>query len=148
MREGASGIYASVGGAMGFRIRMLNKTQMNGKYRDPYLTAVIREADAGGAVEDGRSGPFFIGGYVTDDQWMRLRRSGTAIRCAADGFVLKPPAQDEFLQRFEEVCADFHLGEQLNLTIRQELEGNRLVDKEDRIQAGGRLLDALVSAGL
>ena len=48
MREGASGIYASVGGNMGYLVCMLDKTQMNGRYRDPYLAARARLA--GGAA--------------------------------------------------------------------------------------------------
>ena len=101
MREGPSGIYASVGGAMGYRVCMLNKTQMNGNYRDPYLTALVREADATEAVDDGDRGPFFIGGYVEDERWMYLRKSRTALRNAADGFILKPPLSEEFLEPFD-----------------------------------------------
>lgn len=148
MREGASGIYASVGGAMGYRICMLNKTQMNGNYRDPYLTALVREAGAGGNTVHGESGPYFIGGYVEDDRWMSLRKSGTSVHCAADGFVLEPPSREEFREAFDRVCADFNLGARLKLAIPQQLRGNRHVDKEDRVQAGARLLRALVSAGL
>lgn len=148
MREGASGIYASVGAAMGYRICMLNKTQMNGNYRDPYLTALVREAGVSGAVVDGESGPFFIGGYVEDDRWMFLRKSGTGLHCAADGFVLKPPPREEFLESFQAVCDDFDLGERLQLTAPQQLRGNRRIDSEDRIQVGARLLRVLVSAGL
>lgn len=147
MREGASGIYASVGGAMGYGICMLNKTQMNGTYRDPYLTALVREAGAGGNVDDGARGPFFIGGYVEEQRWMFLRKSGTGLHCAADGFVLKPP-RDEFLERFHEVCANFDLDERLKLAIPQHWRGNRHVDTEDRIQAAASLLRSLVSAGL
>lgn len=148
MREGPSGIYASVGGAMGYRVCMLNKTQMNGNYRDPYLTALVREADATGAVEDGERGPFFIGGYVEDERWMYLRRSRTALHNAGDGFELNPPPAQEFHEAFRRVCVDFDLDERLKLPITQQLRDNRWVDTEDRIQAGARLLRALVSAGL
>jgi len=148
MREGPSGIYASVGGAMGYRVCMLNKTQMNGNYRDPYLTALVREAAATGAVDDGERGPFFIGGYVEDERWMYLRKSRSALHNAADGFVLKPPPAQEFLEAFQRVCADFDLDQQLKLVIPQELRENGRIDTEDRIQAGAHLLRSLVSAGL
>jgi hypothetical protein len=148
MREGTSGIYASVGGAMGYRVCMLNKTQMNGKYRDPYLTALVREAGASGDVIDGEEGPFFIGGYVEETRSMFLRKSGTGLRCAVDGFVLKPPSHSEFLERFHEIRANSGLDEQLKLVILQEWRDNRHVDTEDRIQAGARLLLDLVAAGL
>src|SRR5204863_4593104 len=133
MREGPSGIYASVGGAMGYRVCMLNKTQMNGNYRDPYLTALVREAGATGAVDDGEKGPFFIGGYVEDERWMYLRKSRTALHNAADGFVLKPPPAQEFLEAFRRVCADFDLDQRLKLPIPQQLRENHWVDTEDRI---------------
>jgi hypothetical protein len=147
MREGASGIYASIGGAMGYRICMLNKTQMNGNYRDPYLTALIREAGVGGDVIDGERGPFFIGGYVEQERWMWLRASGMGLHCSADGFRLKPP-RDKFLERFHEVCANFGIDEQLKLVISQQWRDNRHVDTEDRIQVGASLLRGLIGAGL
>jgi hypothetical protein len=101
MREGPSGIYASVGGAMGYEICMLNKTQMNGRHRDPYLSALVRESQAFGGWE-----PVFIGGYPGDPRSMALPRSGTALRNAQDGFILRPPPQEEFLDTFRRFCAD------------------------------------------
>jgi hypothetical protein len=148
MREGASGIYASVGGAMGYRVCMLNKTQMNGNYRDPYLTALVREAGATGAIVDGERGPFFIGGYVEDEPRMYLRKSRTGVHNAAEGFVLTPPPLQDFLEAFRQVCTDFELDRGLKLAIPQQLRDNRQVDAEDRIQAGAHLLRALVAAGL
>ena len=79
---------------------------------------------------------------------MYLRKSRTALHNAADGFVLKPPPAQEFLEAFRRVCADFDLDQQLKLPIPQQLRENRWVDTEDRIQAGARLLRSLVSAGL
>lgn len=148
MREGASGIYASVGGKMGYRVCMLNKTQMNGRFRDPYLTALVREANVEQAVIDGTSGPFFIGGYIDDNHWMELSKSRTALRCADDGFVLRAPLQVEYIETFQEVCAEFELGERVTLAIPQALRGSSRVDTHDRVQAGARLLRSLVAAGL
>ena len=56
MREGASGIYASVGGNMGYLVCMLDKTQMNGRYRDPYLAALAQQAGADTGFPRARSG--------------------------------------------------------------------------------------------
>ena len=65
MREGDSGIYASPSGRMEYSICMLNKTQMNGLYRDPYLLAVVGEAHAQASVDGGTNGgPWFRGGYA------------------------------------------------------------------------------------
>lgn len=148
MRDGESGIYASVGGEMGYGLCMLEKTQMNGYYRDPYLNALIGEADAAEAVDDGELGPFFIGGYVEQDRWMKLDTSGTALRCAEDGFVLQSPVHDEFLESFRQVCADFGIDEHLKLVVPQQLRGSQRIDTDDRVQAGAHLLRALVAAGL
>lgn len=71
---------------MGYRVCMLNKTQRNGNYRDPYLTALVREASAGRSVVDGYRGPFFLGGYVEDARWMHLLRSGTGSALCAGWF--------------------------------------------------------------
>ncbi|MFY1614709.1 DUF262 domain-containing protein [Micromonospora sp. WMMD736] len=143
MREGPSGIYASVGGAMGYQICMLNKTQMNGRHRDPYLTALVREAQAFGVSE-----PVFIGGYPESYRWLTLPKSGTALRNAPHGFILRPPPQEEFLDAFRRFCTDFGVDERLNLAIPQRLRGGRKVDTEDRVRAGARLLRSLLAAGL
>lgn len=148
MREGASGIYASVGGNMGYFVCMLNKTQMNGRYQDPYLTALVREAAVGDALLSGATGPVFMGGYVEHHRWMELSRSRAALRCAEDGWALRAPAQEEFRDPFRRVCADFDVNEQLKLVVPQRLRDGRRVDTDDRVQAGVRLLKALVAAGL
>lgn len=144
MREGPSGIYASVNGAMGYRIRMLNKTRMNGNYRDPYLTAVIHVADAVASIET----EFFIGGYVEDPRWVHLRRSRTALRTTVTGFELAPPAGEEFREAFHRVCTQFGLPADLTLSIPQEPHDDGTVDTQDRVKAGAALLRALCAAGL
>jgi hypothetical protein len=140
MREGASGIYASVGGNMGYLVCMLDKTQMNGRYRDPYLAALAQLA--------GAAGPVFAGGHVDHERWMELPRSGAAVRCTLDGWVLRRPDRAEFLERFDNVCAEFGVNEQLKLAVPQQPRKGGRVDARDRIQAGARLLKALAAAGL
>ncbi|MFF0376128.1 hypothetical protein [Actinoplanes missouriensis] len=141
MREGPSGIYASVGGAMGYQICMLNKTQMNGRYRDPYLSALVREVGAFGE-------PVFIGGYPEYSRWMALPKSGTGLCNAPNGFILRPPPKEEFLDAFRRFCMDFGVDERLTLAIPQRLRSGRQVDTEDRVQAGAQLLRDLLAAGL
>lgn len=149
MREGASGIYASVGGNMGYLVCMLEKTQMNGRYRDPYLAALAREADVGAGLLEGAVGPlFFTGGHVDSRRWLDLARSGAAVRCAPDGWVLRRPEREEFHERFDDVCAEFGIDAQLKLAVPQELRPGGRVDASDRVQAGARLLRALTAAGL
>jgi hypothetical protein len=148
MRQGASGIYASVGGNMGYLVCMLDKTQMNGRYRDPYLTALAQLARANGGLPQGAAGPVFTGGHVDYIRWMELPRSGAAVRCASDGWVLRRPEREEFRERFDNVCAEFGVDEQLKLAVQQHVRDGGRVDASDRIQAGARLLKALAAAGL
>lgn len=46
MREGRSGIYVGANGALGYLVCMLDRSQMNSWYRDPYLSAIQRETCA------------------------------------------------------------------------------------------------------
>ncbi len=146
MREGASGIYASVDGNMGYLVCMLDKTQMNGRYRDPYLAALARQAGADAGLPG--DAPVFAGGHVDYYRWMELPRSGAAVRCTLDGWVLQRPEREEFIERFDNVCAEFGVDEQLKLAVPQQVRDGRYVDASDRVQAGARLLRALAAAGL
>jgi hypothetical protein len=148
MRQGASGIYASVGGNMGYLVCMLDKTQMNGRYRDPYLAALARQAGADAGLPEVAVAPVFTGGHVEYHRWMELPRSGAAVRCAPDGWVLRRPEREEFLERFDNVCAEFGVDEQLKLAVPQQVRDGGYVDASDRVQAGARLLRALAAAGL
>lgn len=149
MRDGQSGIYASPGRLMGYSLCMLNKTQMNGLYRDPYLLAVISEAQAEASVDEGTTGgPWFRGGYVTDERWMFLSGSGTGLRCAPAGFALRPPSDDENLEAFMQVCDEHRVDSGHRLLVPQTSRDSALVDRVDRVQAGAALLQDLVSAGL
>jgi hypothetical protein len=148
MRQGASGIYASVSGNMGYLICMLDKTQMNGRYRDPYLAALAQLAGADAGFLEDAAGPVFAGGHVDYIRWMEFPRSGAAVRCTRDGWVLRRPEREEFLERFDNVCAEFDVDEQLKLTVPQQVRDGGYVDASDRVQAGARLLRALAAAGL
>lgn len=147
MRQGPSGIYASVGGDMGYLVCMLDKTQMNGRYRDPYLAALAQQAGGAGLLM-GATGPVFTGGHVEYIRWMELARSGAAVRCARDGWVLRRPVREEFVERFDEVCAHLGVGDRLRLVVPQQARSGDHVDTADRIQAGALLLKALAEAGL
>jgi hypothetical protein len=148
MRQGASGIYASVGGNVGYLVCMLDKTQMNGRYRDPYLAALAQLAGADAGLPEDAVEPVFTGGRVEYHRWMEFPRSGAAVRCASDGWVLRRPEREEFLERFGDFCAGFGLDKQLKLAVPQHMRDGELVDASDRIQAGARLLRALAAASL
>jgi hypothetical protein len=133
---------------MGYLVCMLDKTQMNGRYRDPYLAALAQQAGARSGLLHGEAGPVFTGGHVEYHRWMELARSGAAVRCAPDGWVLRRPGREEFRERFDDVCAEFGIDAQLKLAVPQEVRAGGRVDASDRVQAGARLIGALAAAGL
>lgn len=143
MREGKSGIYFAEGGIMGFRLCMLDKTQLNSWYRDPYLLAVWRVSGLKDAVRD----PWFMG-YETGTRWMTLRKSETRICSVDTGFRLQPPPDANHLEAFEAVREALSIGEDYVLTVTQIATDGRTLDAEDRIQLGAKLLTELVAAGL
>jgi energy-coupling factor transporter ATP-binding protein EcfA2 len=143
MREGKSGIYFAEGGSMGFRLCMLDKTQMNSWYRDPFLLAVWRATE----VRDAVRYPVFMG-YETDPRWMTLHASGARIRCITEGFLLMPPPDEAYQVAFATVCEAAGIGEDNLLRIPQEDRDGRPFDTLDRVELGAKLLTDLVSAGL
>ena len=66
--------------------------KMNGRYRDRYLAAVAWEAGAG--LLEFAVSPVFTGGHVEGFRWLDLARSGAALRCAPDEWVLHRTAEN------------------------------------------------------
>ena len=142
MREGKSGIYYGEDGQMGYSLCMLDRTQLNSWYRDPFLLAIWQESGVRAAVKD----PWFMG-YETSARWMELTASGTKKRCVKDGIALLPPTDDDLSASFTEVCerhsADLHV-----LKVLRVMQSGRSYDQHDRIQVGAALLRDLVAEGL
>lgn len=143
MRRGKSGIYVAEGGRMGFGLCMLDKTQLNSWYHDPYLDAVQRTADVGSALEG-----YFHTGYETNPRWMRLRNSGIKMRCVRNGFILEPPADPTHRELYLATCKDFDIDQSNWLVIPQIARDGVRVDIEDRVERCAQLVRALVAAGL
>lgn len=148
MREGKSGIYFGTDGRLGYAVCMLDRTQLNSVYRDPYLLALWRESGAGDRAKD----PWFTG-YETTPRWLRLTQSDVGIRSVDRGWALQSPASDDLVQltAFEAVVARHHLAKEDDewlLVVSQELSAGQAVDTVDRIQVGADLLKDLVEAGL
>jgi hypothetical protein len=141
MREGRSGIY--VGSNDTYNVCMLDKTQMNSWYRDPYLLAIHRESGVGDDVDD----PWFTG-YETEPRWMRLKKSGTGLQCVEEGFRLRPPPASTYAEIFAQVCAGHEVGGSHVLLVPQVERDGRKLDTCDRVQLGAALLRGLVKAGL
>jgi hypothetical protein len=143
MRSGLSGIYVGANGSLGYRVCMLDKSQMNSWYRDAYLSAIYRESDVQHAVDE----PWFTG-YETEPRWMLLKASGTGIQCVPDGFLLRVPATPAYVEVFTNFCMAHAIGSDLLLTVPQIMTVGRLLDTQDRVQIGSTLLRGLVEAGL
>jgi hypothetical protein len=151
MREGKSGIYRSADGTMGYSLCMLEGEYLNGYYRDPYLHALIAEADVGPSVVGvDKDGPWFVG-PAANERWMELSNSALRLRCVDSGFEIKPPPMEEHQAAFEalvvarddvESAADRQL-----LMIPQVDRDDDRVDTVDRIQVAAELVKALVDAG-
>jgi hypothetical protein len=143
MREGRSGIYVGSNGTLGYSVCMLDKTQMNSWYRDPYLFAIHRESNVRDAVED----PWFTG-YETEPRWMRMKKSGTELQCVTEGLALRPPPASAHAEALSQICADHGIGADHMLLVPQVERDGRKLDTRDRVQLGAALLRDLVKAGL
>lgn len=148
MREGATGIYYGIDGALGYSLCMLRRTQLNSLYRDPFLLAVLRESGVGESVKD----PWFTGSPTTP-RWMELRRSGTGLRSVEAGITLNPPSLEEHQTVLNEMCVqlddivDDENGFRISVA-QLELAVGTMIDIEDRIMKSAVVLKALVEAGL
>lgn len=148
MRSGESGIYASSTEKMGFDLCMLNMSQLNSYYRDPYLQAVIEESGVreGRDIADSR----FYGWehYRAKDRWIKLHDSeAPLLSCRRDGFQLCAPKDPAAQAVFDEVCRKHEVSADLMLKVPQSGDGEQVYDHEDRVRKCARLLKDLV-AGL
>ena len=148
MREGGSGIYVGSGGALGYSVCMLDRTQMNSWYRDPYLSAIQRESGVVDAIEQRwPNGPWFTG-YETEPRWMRLKASGTEIRCVKEGLVLRAPSAPTQAKAFSRVCERHGVGADHVLRVPQVARNGCELDTRDRVLLGAALVRDFVKAGL
>jgi hypothetical protein len=155
MRDGPSGIYAYTGGVPAFDLCMLDKTVMRSHYRDPFLSAICSEAKVsmwevnGNVLSKGQNGPWFTG-YETDPRRMRLVKSGIEVQCVQVGFALFVPENLPLAQKqaFSRICEAFAISEDRILHVPQTAVEDTLLDTEDRVALGAKLLAQLVEAEL
>ncbi|TAL98649.1 MAG: DUF262 domain-containing protein [Paraburkholderia sp.] len=144
MRSGNSGIYVGSNGVLGYSVCMLDKSQMNSWYRDPYLSAIQRESGTPSAVED----PWFTG-YETEPRRMRLKASGIEIQCVPEGLQLHAPADRSHAEAFSRVCTAREIGPDLLLKVPKVVAADGYQrDTQDRVRLGAELMRALVDNGL
>lgn len=151
MRSGATGIYRADDDQMGYSICMLEKTQLNSYYRDPFLVAVVRRGQLQEVVAAGEQGPYFYG-RADNPRWLRLSASGLGLRCVTNGFAMQPPDDAASLQLFHEFIDgrdDVSLTDQRHQLIapQVDVEGVR-IDTANRVDIGVEFLTACVQSGL
>ena len=149
-REGRTGIYLGVGGALGYSLCMLRTYYLNGYYRDPILLQLWLSSD----VKDAARDPWFSG-PETAPRWLQLERSGVGLRSVAEGYEIRDlrGSEDEVLhQRFLDVCSQREgvtMDEgRIVLRIPQEEWAGDLIDSVDRVVVGAGFVRELVDAGL
>lgn len=148
MREGSTGIYYGDRGDLGYSLCMLRTVQLNGYYRDPFLWAVVTDSGLDDAVKD----PWFTG-YPTAERWLELLRSGSAMRSARRGFLLRPPELEAHRALFDQIVTTLEGVPEEDETVllaipQRELPDGSLVDTRDRVQLGADILRTLVAVGL
>lgn len=84
MREGESGLFVTENGSLGFEMCALRKTQLNSRYRDPYLQAIYERC----GVKESLVPPVFSG-YQYHPRWLRIRGAEVAVRCRDHGFDIR-----------------------------------------------------------
>ncbi|MBZ9973933.1 DUF262 domain-containing protein [Mesorhizobium sp. BR-1-1-10] len=141
MRDGNSGIYVGNDRELGYGLCMLDKTQLNSNYRDPFLSAIIKHA---GAPEDSVRDRF--NGYAHIPRLMVLTRSGTKIQCIPDGYQVVPP--EDAAQNISYLAIAAKYGISNNLLSIPKMSANSPIDAVDRIVIGGKILGELIDAGL
>jgi hypothetical protein len=142
MRDGRSGIYFGMDGAMGYSLCMLEKTQLNSHYRDPYLYAVWQAADVGDRVKE----PWFYAGYERSPRWMTLGSSGARLRCVPEGFEVTAPTDEKLLEAFDRFTFDEGFDGSVLRLPQAEVDGKQ-VDSTDRVVVGAGLVRRLIEAG-
>ncbi len=131
--------------AMGYSLCMMRAgvNGLNSNYRDPYLLAIVRELKDPSVVEDK-----WFTGYEDAPRRLPLIRSGTSIRCVADGFELMAPELESFTHAFETACADLGCDENNRVRLTQVEVDGRKIDAVDRVRTGAEIVTHLVDAGL
>ncbi len=141
MREPQHGIYATVGGAMGFQICMLGGQDMRASHRDPYLLAVYLVAGVNASRVVGKW-PWFQQ-YEWQERWLELK-NGAAIRCVPGGFTVRIPDGTSRSAAIEATCRRHGVTDGL-LAVAQEAAGVETFDTVDRIELGAALLRELAA---
>ena len=142
MREGKSGRYVGWKGNLGYLVCMLETIRVV-RHRDPYLLTIHRLSGVVDALP--RPWPWF-NGHESNSRWLSLS-SGAGLQMVEGGIALRPPSDEEKRKSFAHVCTTHGVVENV-LPVPQVERDGVLVDTEDRVCLGAKLLRDLVAAGL
>lgn len=147
MRRGESGLYVTPEGRpMGFDMCMLNRSQLNSYYRDPYLSAIIKRSGVreGDEIEAARFSGWDCDS--SDKRWIQLPHAGDRLlSCRLDGFQLAAPETPTARAMFDTVCRTHRIGEDRVLHVPQVRVDDTQYDQVDRVAVAAELLTALVA---
>lgn len=146
MRAGYSGLYISSSGVKGFDLSMMERWQLNSYYRDPYLLGVVKKCKAKVGQDVAELKHYGWDGYRSKDRWIKLASTDeNVMSCRDEGFQLQPPTQVAELTAFTEAVQSHGVGSDHMLRVPQVVIDGVIYDQEDRIEAGAKLLHALIS---
>ncbi len=131
MREGASGLYFTENGVLGYSLCNLRggKEQMNSLYRDPYLLSVYRALGEPEEIVN----PWFVG-YEWDPRYLSIRDTDLGVRCVDSGYIVRDTNDDG------EWVYERH-------DMPQTAVDDMPIDTDDRIEFGVRLVRQLMARG-
>lgn len=132
---------------MGYVLALMRDriTSVNSLYRDPYLFAIVDRLPR--PLRDKLSDRAWYTGYETGERWLGAMDDGIAFRCADEGFVVRASSDPNGAAAYRAIRETFKLDEQGLLRIPQAEVNDAMVDTEDRILVGARLLEAIVASG-
>jgi len=138
MRNGKSGRYLF--SQAKYEACMLDLWQLNSYYRDPYLQALLNQAN----LTENRVESVRFTGYATTPRYLSFKESGLKIRCTEAGWVFDATALNTSQRTvYDSVAAT--LGIESGLYAMSQTNG---IDDCDRIELGALALQTLESAGI
>lgn len=143
MRSGISGVFRGrPEGELGYTMWMLDKDNMQGRFRDPYLAAIAELSGVGGSA---------VVGYYE----LTLTTSEIEVSTARVGLVVKLPQFDAHRVFFEDIRSERDdlvdvedEPDRVLLRIPQLSRDGGILDALDRVEVGAKFVRQLVDAGL
>jgi len=142
MRSGASGLYYSNTGSMGFDLCMLEGDRVSSYYKDPYITASVVQS----GINTGEVSYWFgYSGHLQQEaRWLRSKSEENILRADPAGWVVNPPADPVQQAAFAKVRREHGMkklkGEWFLEVPQVQIKGGHYFDTANRIELGSSLL--------